>query len=343
MIEIDGAQGEGGGQVLRSALTLALVTGQPFHIYHIRARRPKPGLRPQHLMAVKAAAQVSGAQVKGLSPGSQELHFTPAAVRPGQYRFDIGTAGSTSLVLQTLFQPLSRAGGSSTLTLIGGTHVPWSPTYHYLAWHWLPILERMGFRAQLSLERAGFYPRGGGVVRATVHPAEDIHPLQLTERGALTAIRGLSLVARLDMNIARRQRRQALERLRGLGVPVEIEARSFAAPSPGTALILLALFEGSQACFSSLGKRGKPAEKVADEAVDALLEVLDAGSAVDPHLADQLLLPLALAPGPSAFTTARITQHLLTNAQVIRAFLPVQIEIGGQLGEPGAVRLAPQA
>jgi RNA 3'-terminal phosphate cyclase (ATP) len=201
----------------------------------------------------------------------------------------------------------------------------------------------MGFRAQLALERAGFYPRGGGLVRATVHSAEDIRPLHLTERGALTAIRGLSLVARLDMNIARRQRRQALERLRGLGVPVEIEARSFAAPSPGTALILLALFEGSQACSSSLGRRGKPAEKVADEAVDALLEVLDAGSAVDPHLADQLLLPLALAPGPSAFTTARITQHLLTNAQVIRAFLPVQIEIEGQLGAPGAVRLAPQA
>ena len=341
MVEIDGALGEGGGQILRSALSLSLVTGQPFHIYNIRARRPKPGLRPQHMMAVRAAAQVSGAQVEGLSPGSQELTFVPRPVRPGEYRFDIGTAGSTSLVLQTLFLPLSRAQGSSTITLIGGTHVPWSPPYHYLAWHWLPMLQRLGFRAQLSMERAGFYPRGGGLVRAIIHPCKDIQPLHLLRPGSLTAIRGLSAVARLDMNIARRQRQRALGRLRGLGCPVDIETRALPAPSPGTALILLARFEHSHACFTSLGKRGKPAEKVADEAVEALLETLHARAAVDPHLADQLLLPLALAAGASAFTTARITRHLLTNAQVISEFLPLRIEIQGQLGEPGEVRLNP--
>jgi len=210
---IDGSIGEGGGQVLRSSLTLSVITGKSFALENIRSRRRKPGLMAQHLKAVEAAAQVGRARVEGAQLGSLHLLFEPTELCSGDFRFDIGTAGSTSLVLQTILPALSLASTTSTLRLIGGTHVPWSPCFHFLKMHWLRYMREIGFDIELQLDRAGFYPQGGGNVLATVRPASHLRPLRLTERGALKGIRGMSAVANLSESIAERQRSQALKRL----------------------------------------------------------------------------------------------------------------------------------
>jgi len=344
VIRIDGSIGEGGGQVLRSAVTLSLLTGQAFHMTHIRESRPRPGLFPQHLAAVQAAAQISGAAVSGDRIGSQELHFAPGALRPGQYHFDIGTAGATALVLQTVLLPLAVADAASTLSISGGTHVPWSPCFHYLDWHWRPLLARIGIAFRLELAMAGFYPQGGGELRAAIPGGARPLDVELLERGGLKRLRGLSAVANLPLEIAERQRSQALRRLgaRLAAADIHIGVESLPARSRGTLLLLLAEFEHSQACFFALGARGKRAERVADEAVDDLFAFLDGDGAVDRWMADQLLLPLALAARPSALRTGEVSSHLLTNAAVIGAFLPVRISVAGSAGEAGLVRIQPQ-
>src|SRR5262245_3061068 len=198
VIEIDGSQGEGGGQVLRSSLALALLTGRPFHLRNVRARRSKPGLQPQHLKSVQAAAEIGQAKVKGASLGSCDLVFEPGPVRGGAYRFDIGTAGATGLVLHTVYLPLALRGeGPSEVTLIGGTHVTHSPSFHFLDATWRPYLERLGLQIGLRLDRPGFYPRGGGCVRAFVQPCPALQPLTLLERGPI-GVTGASAVAGLD-------------------------------------------------------------------------------------------------------------------------------------------------
>jgi RNA 3'-terminal phosphate cyclase (ATP) len=339
VLTIDGSLGEGGGQVLRSSLALALITRQPFTMTNIRRRRTKPGLMAQHLKAVEAAGVVGMAQIEGAQLGSQTLAFQPTGIRSGQFRFDIGTAGSTSLVLQTILPPLSLANSNSIVTLIGGTHVPHSPCFHFLELHWLPYMRRIGFNIQLELETAGFYPRGGGRVHTTVRPATTLSPLRLVNRGSLKRIRGISAVANLDFSVAERQKRQALKGLSELSKTTEIEILALTSPSRGTLLLLLAEFENSQCCFFGLGARGKPAERVADEAVGELLEFLATDGTVDHYLADQLTLPLALVPGVSELRTSRVTQHLTTNAEIVRMFLPVAIEIDGEIGQPGSVRI----
>jgi RNA 3'-terminal phosphate cyclase (ATP) len=340
-VHIDGTMGEGGGQVLRSSLTLSLLTGRPVRLTRIRARRERPGLAFQHRMAVHAAARVSGGRVEGERIGSQELEFAPGALRPGDYHFDIGTAGATSLVLQTVLLPLALAPGASNVVVTGGTHVPLSPCFHYLDWHWRTMLERIGIRFDLHMAAAGFYPPGGGEIRAHIPGNARIRSLELEQRGELLEVRGLSAVANLPEGIAQRQRDQALRRLRGIKCSVDIALETLPARSPGTVLVLLARFEQGQACFFALGARGKPAERVADEAVDELLGFLATGGAVDRWLADQLLLPLACAGGPSALRTSEVTLHLLTHAEVIRSFLPVTIRIDGEPGEPGTVYVNP--
>ncbi|MGC8779647.1 MAG: RNA 3'-terminal phosphate cyclase [Anaerolineae bacterium] len=342
MIEIDGSLGEGGGQVLRTSLALSILTGRPLLITRIRAGRAKPGLQPQHLAAVRAAAQICAGQTEGAFINSQTLTFAPGSVRPGDYRFEIGTAGATSLVIQTIWLPLAFAAAASTVTVTGGTHVPWSPCYHYLEWQWVPFLRRIGLDGALQLELAGFYPQGGGIVRAQIAPAGAISPLRLTERGALKGIRGLSLVANLDMNIAERQRDRALRRLAGRHNRIEIELADVWANNKGTALILLAEFHHSAACYSALGAPGKRAEQVADEACLQLEKFLAGTGAVDEHLADQLLLPLAFADGPSEYRTARVTDHLTTNAAIIRLFGAAEIEIEQRNGGEGMVRIVPR-
>lgn len=338
-LSIDGSLGEGGGQVLRTSLTLALITGRSFILNNIRQRRAKPGLMAQHLKAVEAAREVGKAKVEGARLGSQSLVFEPTGLHSGEFHFDIGTAGSTSLVLQTILPPLSFAAASSTVTLIGGTHVPWSPCFHYLEMHWLHYMRRIGFDIRLELGAAGFYPRGGGRVVAMVRPASRISPLCLTNRGPLKRIRGISAVANLDLRIAERQKVQAIKSLGDVAGQVEFEILSLSSPSKGTLLLLLAEFENFQCCFYGLGALGKPAERVADEAVNELLNLLATDGAIDHYLSDQLLLPLALATGVSEIRTSKVTQHLTTNAAIVEMFIPVSIEIEGKIGQPGSIRI----
>jgi RNA 3'-terminal phosphate cyclase (ATP) len=339
MMEIDASFGEGGGQILRSALALAIITGTPMRLVNIRAKRPQPGLKPQHLKAVEAAAQISSAHVEGATLGSQTLSFEPRGLKGGEYAFDIGTAGSVSLLLQTIYLPLSFADTPSSLSFTGGTHVPWSPCYHYLAWQWLPYLNQAGYQVECSLASAGFYPRGGGIMHAGIRPCRRLFPLRIAQRGRLLRIRGLSGVGRLPLAIAERQRRQALEKLGDLAVPLEIEVAEVPSASPGTFIVLQAEFAHSRCCAFALGARRKPAETVADEAVEELRADIDTGGAIDAWLADQLLLPLAFAPGVSELSVCRISRHLLTNAELLGYFLPVKVEVEGELGQPGVVRV----
>ena len=345
MIEIDGSMGEGGGQVLRSALSLSLLTGKAIRLRNIRANREKPGLRPQHLLAVQAAGQISKARIEGDRVGSQRITFASGPVIPGEYHFDIGTAGATALVLQTLLLPLAMGQGPSRLSITGGTHVPWSPCFHYLDWHWRKLLRQMSILFALEMPMAGFYPPGGGELIAVIPGNAKPTAIQLTSRGSLRRIRGMSAVANLPMSIAERQQAQAMKRL-ALLVPkteVDIQLESLPAHSKGTLLLLLAEFEQSQACFFALGAIHKRAEQVANEAIGHLARFLNSDGAIDPWLTDQLLLPLAIAEEASVIRTSNVTTHLLTNAEVIRHFLPVKIMVDGALGEAAMVNVNPNA
>ena len=277
--------------------------------------------------------------MRGAALNSRELFFEPGEVHAGRYRFDIGTAGSAPLVLQTVFLPLALAGDSSSLTITGGTHVPHSPSYHYLERQWLPTLQGLGFWARLTLEQAGFYPQGGGVIQAHLRPAHTITPLDRLEPGPLQRVRGITAAANLEAGIARRQKLQALRRLEPLCQDSKIETMELPSPGKGTLLLLQGEFEQASCCYFGLGAPGKRAEKVADEAVDALVAFLDSGGAVDEYLADQLVLPLLFATGSSRYRTARVTLHLLTQAALAPLFLPVQIEVGAPEGQPGTVTI----
>lgn len=344
MIEIDGAYGEGGGQIIRSSLTLSMCTGLPFRITNIRKGREKGGLRPQHLQAVKSSAEISGAAVKGDELGSDQLEFVPKSIKHGEYRWDIGTAGSTSLVLQTLLYPLHLAGVTSRIDITGGTHVRWSPPYHYLQWIWLPLIRELGYQASIKMLKAGYYPQGGGRVQLTVEPSRtSLQPMDLTERGVLESVKGVSVVSNLPSHIAERQRDQAISELEDLPCPVEVGIQRPDSPGKGTAVILQAIFASSVGCYFSLGALGKPAERVAEEAARGLRGFIQGKGALDKYMADQILLPLGLIHGESRYTTEEITNHLLTNRYIIQQFVEVSIEIEGKEGEPGMVRVQGRA
>ncbi len=331
LVELDGSTGEGGGQILRTALTLSLLTGRPFRIVRIRANRDKPGLRPQHLTAVESAAELCGAVVEGAALGARELTFRPAAYEPRDLDLDIGTAGSSALVLQTLHLPIAlRAEQAVRLSLTGGTFNEKAPSYPFLAKTWCRHLASLGMPLALAMPKAGFYPRGGGRLEAWIEPATP-KALTLLDRGALVRISGVAGVSNLQgRGIADRMQDRAADLLLELGLEAKIEEANWPGPGQGAAIALTAEFEQVSATFVGLGARGKPASTVAEEAVEELLDYLDApgAGAVDPHSADQLLLPLAMAKGRSVFTTSRATDHLRTNAQTLRAFLdrPIRIE-----------------
>jgi RNA 3'-terminal phosphate cyclase (ATP) len=341
MIELDGSMGEGGGQVLRSSLALSLLTGLPFHLTNVRARRAKPGLQPQHLMSVRAAAQVGNATLRGASLGSGDLVFEPGEVVAGKYNFNIGTAGATSLVLHTVYLPLAlRGNGPSELTFQGGTHVSHSPCYHFLETTWVAYLERFGLRIGLKMRRPGFYPRGGGIVEATVPAVPQLIGYKPGDRGTVKRATGFGAVAALDQGIARRMVRRATYRLREAGLEVALREESWDG-GPGAVLAVALETGGPTPLFFGIGARGKPAEAVADEAVDQALTYLSAGPAlVDEHSADQIVLPLVLAPDRSEFGVARVTAHLQTNIEVIGRFVDREIVLEGAEGEPGRVRIA---
>lgn len=325
MLVIDGAFGEGGGQILRTSLALSLVTSQPFQIGHIRANRRKPGLRQQHLTAVNAAAQVGSAHVQGNSLGSMELTFAPQQVVPGHYHFAVGTAGSSTLVLQTILPAILTAPTRSELILEGGTHNPLAPSFDFLEKTFLPILHRMGGNTTVSLERPGFYPAGGGKFSALIEPTAQLGRLSLFERGIIKKCSATALLSKLPRHIGERE----LNMLEcELGWPARnLTIKEVQNPyGPGNALIAEVECEHITTVFTGFGERGVRAETVARRLAGEIREYLDAGVPVDRHLADQLILPMAIAGG-GAFRTLAPTQHTLTNIQVVKQFLDVDVSL----------------
>lgn len=340
LIEIDGAQGEGGGQILRTALAVSAVCGRGFRIERIRASRLRPGLRPQHLAAVRATALCCAAEVHGAFEGSPDLRFIPQAVAAGNFEFDIGTAGAATLVLQTVVPVLATGAAPSRVSVIGGTHVPRSPLFHFLARHWVPAVARLGLPVEVRLVRAGFAPRGGGRIDCEVRPWPRPATLDLSVRGSLVAVRGVSGAARLKGDVARRAAEAARALLweeRRLDSDWEVEAMD--APSPGSFLHLDAEFAWGRAGFSLLGERGLRPEVMGERAVRRLLRFLgDEEAVVDPLLADQLALPLAVSRGGGQLLTSEVTPHLETVARVIALF-GIPAETWGRIGGPGGLRV----
>jgi RNA 3'-terminal phosphate cyclase (ATP) len=329
MIHIDGSYGEGGGQVVRTSLALAVLTGQPVRITCIRAGRSQPGLAPQHLTAVRAAASICGALVRGDAIGSQELQFHPgSAPQPGSFCWDVaetagkGSAGSVGLVFQTVFLPLALAAGSSEIVLRGGTHVAWSPHVSYLEQVYLPALACCDLKAVLNLKAWGFYPVGGGELVVHIDPqGTETRPLSLTERAPLRRIWGTAAVSNLPSHIPQRMANRAMNVLAEKGLKAHVEAKHVRAKGPGVGIFLFTEDEnGMRAGFTAYGRKGLPAEHVAEAACEELLVYYRSGAPVDSHLADQLVLPLAFASGMSRFTTSQVTEHLRTNMWVVERF-----------------------
>lgn len=337
MLHLDGSRGEGGGQILRTALALSLVTGRAFRIKKIRSGRRKPGLRRQHLTAVRAAASIGRAQVRGAEPDSREITFRPREVVPGDYRFDIGTAGSATLVLQTVLPPLLTAPGPSTLVLEGGTHNPQAPPFDFLARTFLPLIGRMGPEVDARLERHGFFPAGGGRFTVTVRPARILSGFDLLERGQVRARRAKALLSRLPRHIADRELKVIAREL-GLA-PSDLEVVEVRDPAgPGNAVIIELESEQVTEIVTGFGQRGVRAETVAGDAARQAQRYFEADVPVGEHLADQLLLPLALA-GRGSFRTLPLTPHARTNLEVLQAFLPLEVREEEESARTRLVRL----
>jgi RNA 3'-terminal phosphate cyclase (ATP) len=320
VIHLDGSAGEGGGQILRTALGLSLVTGTPFTIDRIRAGREKPGLLRQHLTAVRAAQDIGQAEVSGAAIGSRVLTFRPGVVNPGTYSFSVGTAGSATLVLQTVLPALLLAQGPSTLSLEGGTHNAWAPPFDFLEKAFIPVLARMGAKIALKLERRGFYPAGGGRFTASIEPCSRLERLDLPERGKIRATRATAMVASLPASIAQRELR-VLERSLSLDRTrlKTLEVRD--SIGPGNVLQVEIESEQVTELFTSFGEKRVSAEAVAERLAKDVREYLESGAPVGEYLADQLLIPLALAGGGS-FATTPLSSHSTTNIDVIEKFLP---------------------
>jgi len=325
MISIDGSIGEGGGQILRTALALSMVTGQAFRIENIRAGRDKPGLLRQHLTAVNAAAAICGAKVSGAEISSRELSFEPGKVKTGEYTFSIGSAGSTTLVLQTVLPALLTANGPSSLTLEGGTHNPHAPPIDFLEKAFLPLVNRMGPTVSVALERAGFYPAGGGRFIVKVTPAAKLLPLHVPERGEIRRRLAKAVVAALPGEIAKRELQRVEKMLGWSGEQLQIRQL----PDewgPGNLLTLEIESEHVTEVFTGFGMKAVTAEAVAEQAVQQARRYLAAKVPIGECLADQLLLPIALA-GSGSFVTHSPTRHTKTNIEVITRFLPVRVAL----------------
>ncbi|MEO0419186.1 MAG: RNA 3'-terminal phosphate cyclase [Pseudomonadota bacterium] len=318
MITIDGSKGEGGGQVLRYAASLSLITGEPFTIENIRGGRKKPGMMRQHVTALEAACAIGGAEASGLAVGSDRLTFRPGSVTPGEYHFAVGTAGSTGMVLQAILGPLMLADGPSKVVIEGGTHASFAPPHEFTAKALLPLLSQMGPTVTATLERHGFFPRGGGRVVVEIEPGA-LTPLELVERGELVSTSAEALVAGVPFDVADRELKEARKVLNGWPEdafgPVQLPAER----GPGNALLLTAQFERVTEVVSGIGQMGVPAERIGKTTAKRMAGYLASGAFAGPYLQDQLLLPLALARG-GAFTTVKISEHSRTAMELIERF-----------------------
>ena len=323
MIRINGSKGEGGGQILRSALTLSATTGQPFLIEKIRAKRPKPGLMRQHLTCVEAAATICGGRADGAEAGSQELSFSPGELRAGDYEFSVGTAGSTGLVFQTVFAALLTCDEPSNLVLKGGTHNPASPSFEVIAESFLPALACADVHTETEIIARGFYPAGGGEWSATVYPSERTQPIEIVDRGNLVSIDAEAMVSNLPDDIAKRELAVLQKKLE---LPDNnLHLRTHRTPGPGNCALVRMNFEHSREVFVGFGKAGVSAEKVGARLAETVKRFLKSNAAVGHYLADQLLVPMALGAG-GTFTMLRPSQHFETNVETIKLFLDVDID-----------------
>ncbi len=334
---IDGARG--GGQILRTSLALSIVTGEPFAIERIRAGRRRPGLMRQHLTSVRAAATVGAAELEGDELGSESVTFRPTGVVAGDHSFHVSTAGSAGLVLQTVLPPLLTASAPSQIELRGGTHAAWAPPYDFLERTFLPVVARMGPTLSSKLTRHGFYPAGGGRFEVTIEPSAELGRLELLDRGEVHAMSGTVLSAGLAPGIAHREARELVERtgwdadaFRVLELPKR--------HGPGNALFVVVESEACAAVFTSFGRKGVAARTVAHDAADQALRYLASGAPVGPHLADQLLVPLAIGAGGAFRTSRPLDEHLTTNAALIREWLGVSIEIEEESETTAVVEVA---
>lgn len=334
VIRVDGAHGEGGGQILRASVALAALTGQPCRIENIRAGRQNPGLAAQHVAAIRAVSVLSSAEVDGLDIGSRAIVFRPGTLKAGHHAIDVGTAGSVTLVLQACLPVALSAPAPVRLTLTGGTDVPWSPPLDYVARVFLPLLRRSGAEAEVRLLRRGYYPRGGGIVELTVSPGTPGEPFHIEEPGRLRSIRGIAHVSNLPADIPKRMKHAAMKRLHGRG-DVKIEERVYSgdeAVGQGGALVLWAETENTILGSDSLAARRKTSEKIGEEAASALAADLDAGSSLDIHAANQLLLYLVRTPDESAFRVREVSGHLRTMAWLLGLFMDREVSVEPRAG-----------
>jgi RNA 3'-terminal phosphate cyclase (ATP) len=333
-LRIDGSLGEGGGQIVRSSLALSLVTGRPLVIENLRARRQRPGLMRQHLTAVKAAAEIGGAAVEGAEIGSTRLVFDPGEVQPGEYDFRIGSAGSTTLVAQTVLPALVQGSGPSVLRLEGGTHNPLAPPFDFLQRTYLPLVARMGPVIRCTLHEHGFFPAGGGSFTITLQPSPKLERFELTERGALRERRVRALVANLPRHIAEREV-DAIARLSGWEEEC-FAIEEVAAAGPGNVVLIELEHEHVTEVFSGVGQKGVKAETVASRAWKEVQTYLESGVAVGEHLADQLLLPLGLSAwrcgGGGRFRTGPLSPHAQTHIEILRMFLETSVRVEAEDG-----------
>ncbi len=319
-MRIDGSQG--GGQILRTALSISALTGNRMEIAKIRAARPKPGLQPQHLMCVNAMAEITGAGVEGNAIGSTGISFSPSAPKPGDYSFDIGTAGSATLLLQCLLPPLLFAGKQSTLNIKGGTDVPFSPPSFFTERVFVKLLERFGANILVKVAKHGFYPKGGGLLHAKIMPSRHLAPLMLPERGKLLEARAVAMTANLPEHVAEREKATLSRRLKG----VDVSTKAVSSPSPGNVVFIECEYENVVNGFSSLGAVGKPAEAVAEEAAGEYLAFEGGTDALEHHALDQILLYAALADGESSFKVDQLSEHAQSNLRVMDEMLGTKTE-----------------
>ncbi|MCX8204385.1 MAG: RNA 3'-terminal phosphate cyclase [Candidatus Nezhaarchaeota archaeon] len=343
-IEVDGSMLEGGGQILRVSVALSAVSRVPVKVFNIRAKRSNPGLRPQHLTAIKAVAELVNARVEGLYVGSRELAFIPSKPKAGSFSFDVGTAGSTTLVLQSLMPAAALAPFSISVEVKGGTNNPMAPPVDYVERVLVLALLRMGYRCRVTTLRRGFYPRGGGVVRASMDPVEHLSPISLDGRRGEVEVKGVAYSCRLPSHIVERMSRAAYNRLREGGmdsVSIEQEVLQPGHPKcsldPGCGILLVA--EGMDCLMGSdcLGEKGKPAEVVGEEAANSLLRQLETQASVDKHLGDQLIVYMALAKGRSRIKVSELTLHTVTCIEVVKRLLGVKVKVEGGLGGPALI------
>jgi RNA 3'-phosphate cyclase len=339
MIEIDGSRGEGGGQILRTSLALSALLGKPLRIYNIRRGRSNPGLARQHLVGVRAIQQLTCGRVVGARQGSTELVYYPGKIKPDRYVIEIGTAGSISMILQTLFPSCLFAPKEVELVVTGGTDVKWSPPVDYLRRVFLPFLRRMGASGEIRIERRGYYPKGGGLVKATVTPVKFLEGVRIQDRGAVKRIEGIAHSYNLPRHIVEREASGAK---RTLDYPCSIELECRRGFSTGTGIVLWAVGSASFLGASALGEIGKKAEKVGEEAAAKLKEELHSTASLDSHLCDQVIPYLALARGRSIIKASKTTPHLKTNIEVVEEILGIQFNVEGSIIEVEGIGLKNQ-